>query len=51
MTMTIGGGGGGGYENKQNIQSMLNVYSFPDRPDEKLKSRSVHTANKLTPVF
>ena len=51
MTMTMGGGGGGEYENKQYIQSMLQVYSFPDRPYEKLKSRSVHTADKLTPVF
>ena len=34
----------GEYENKQYIQSMLQVYSFPDRPYDKLKSRSVHTA-------
>ena len=55
VNMTViekrGGGGGGDTKISRYIQSMLQVYSFPDRPYEKLKSRSFHRADKLTPVF
>ena len=43
--------GGEGTKIKWYIQSILQVYSFQDCAYEKLKSRSVHIADKLTPVF